>query len=147
MRTFLTALTLGTTVLFNSYVAPAQAQTRPQHPLCFMLPSGFTVKLIDPLTVICKNLLDGEERFAIYRMGELSEQFMVSLIHVKIANLDLVSISEFKTSKTAHFVLEGRKFKKWSSPEDANIDLVNKYGNFVTILLDAREEYHKIPEF
>lgn len=149
MRKFLTALTLGTTVLFNLYVAPvapAQAQAS-AYSHCARQPSGVTVKVIDRSTFICKSLFKGNEVFILYGITETSESFSASLMHIKNTGIHFVTIYEYKTSKAAQFELEGRKFKHWF-PKYENINLLNKYRNFVTILLDAREEYHNnIPEF
>lgn len=143
MRKFLAALTITTTILFNSYLAPAQAQIHPTK-TCSSFPSGVTLKVLDDSTIICESKT--RDTIYIYRSEENSpDNFSMSLSYLR-SDINLITIYEHKTQKLAQFDIEGRKFKRWISPDRENLVVLNKYRKYVTLILDTKEEMD-IPDF
>ncbi len=154
MHKLLVGLTITGAILFSTFIKPAQSQIR-QDEICSYF-SAKTLKILDEWTIVCKKKQDG---MLIYRKKKSTQEDIVVVLDFYKRGDAFVTIIDSITEKVAQFDLEGRKFKKWGEPGiegrkfkkwgepgRRDVELLNKYRKYVTLLLDLKEK-QEVPDF
>jgi len=169
LRELLPFLTLGTVIFYAPIIQAQQAQEQKVN--CPNYSTVITVNVVDPYTVICR-IIDPEalnsssnsglgktfDLLELYRKPKGINPDFTAELRVYGYGIRRVTLREHKYKQNdatcidtctdiAQFLIVNRKFREWI-PGYVNPSLLNKYRNYVSLLIDSFEKHpQENPEF